>query len=145
MRKILKGIALTLSVLTAFTTAASAKTLRIDTRGMSSRDLSSPNDIFCDDFRQGGNISSYGWSASAAGDSTIGIAQTTDENGKKQNALLISDKVPGAVNSGGVIRKGIGEINSGTVSLEIKFKMEVPDNKETTFASNGLYLITPDN
>lgn len=143
MKKVFKGLALSLALLTLVSSSAFAWSPRIDTRGGVSRDLSTPNDIFCDDFAQASDLSSMGWSTSVAGDSTIGLAQTIGPNGKKQQALLISDKVAGATNSGGVIKKTIGEITSGTVSLEIRFKMEVPNNTETTFASNGLYLMTP--
>ena len=143
MKKVFKGLALSLALLTLVSSSAFAWSPRIDTRGGVSRDLSTPNDIFCDDFAQASDLSSMGWSTSVAGDSTIGLAQTIGPNGKKQQALLISDKVAGATNSGGVIKKSIGEITSGTVSLEIRFKMEVPNNTETTFASNGLYLMTP--
>lgn len=145
MKKAYKIAALSCAVLMTFSTAAYAKALRIDTRGQVERNLASENDIFCDDFASAtGGFENFGYSTVIKGDSTISIATTTGENGKNTKALLLSDKVPGDRNEGVGIIKSIGTIDSGTIGVEMKFKMEVPNNTETSFASNGLYLRTTD-
>lgn len=136
----IKGLVLTVAALTAFTTVASAKALRIDTRGIKERNLSSPGDIFCDDFTTGAPLESYGYTMTTPGSSSISIADTIGPNGKKQKALKLDDRVPGTANSGPTIRKDFSPVTSGKIGMEICFKMELIEGSGSTFASNGLYF-----
>ena len=97
-----------------FSTLASAKALRRDTRNQVKRDLSTEDDILLSDFMVGTDAIKK-WTVTTAGASTVGYAKTK------------------------------GPDKDGTVEVECRFKMEVPNNEETDFASNGFYIRSTDN
>ncbi len=124
---------------------AGAHAPRHDKRKKITRDLSTRTDIFCDDFMIADkDFEDMGYEYSVAGNSSISLAKTEGPDGEKQQALLLSDKTPGTSAASVVITKDIGIHTKGTLGLKMRFKMEVSDNKETDFASNGIYFLTPE-
>lgn len=143
--KLKRILLITLALSLLVSTVAFGKAERIDTRHQVKRDLSTEDDILLSDFMVGTSAIND-WTVSKAGASTVGYAKTQGPDGKEQQALLISDKVPGTANSGAAIIYNFPQAyKDGTVEVEARFKMEVPNNEETDFASNGFYIRSTDN
>ena len=143
--KIKRILLITLALSLLVSTVAFGKAERIDTRFQVKRDISSEYDVHLSDFMVGTSAINN-WTVTTAGASTVGYAKTAGPDGKEQQCLLISDKVPGTANSGAQIIYNFPQTyTSGTVEVECRFKMEVPDNTETDFASNGFYIRSSDN
>ena len=136
--KLKRILLITLALSLLVSTVAFGKAERIDTRYQVKRDLSTEDDILLSDFMVGTSAIND-WTVTTAGASTVGYAKTNGPDGKEQQALLIFDKVPGTANSGAQIIYNFPKTyTDGTVEVECRFKMEVPNNEETDFASNGL-------
>lgn len=143
--KLKRILLITLALSLLVSTVAFGKAERIDTRHQVKRDLSTEDDILLSDFMVGTSAIND-WTVTTAGASTVGYAKTNGPDGKEQQALLISDKVPGTANSGAQIIYNFPKTyTDGTVEVECRFKMEVPNNEETDFASNGFYIRSTDN
>ena len=143
--KLKRILLITLALSLLVSTVAFGKAERIDTRHQVKRDLSTEDDIHLSDFMVGTSAIND-WTVTTAGASTVGYAKTQGPDGKEQQALLISDKVPGTANSGAAIIYNFPQAyKDGTVEVEARFKMEVPNNEETDFASNGFYIRSTDN
>ena len=143
--KIKRILLITLALSLLVSTVAFGKAERIDTRHQVKRDLSTEYDVHLSDFMVGTSAIND-WTVSTAGASTVGYAKTEGPDGKEQQCLLISDKVAGTANSGAAIVYTFPKTyTDGTVEVEARFKMEVPNNEETDFASNGFYIRSTDN
>jgi len=143
--KLRKILLITLVFTLALSTVAFGKANRIDTRNQVKRDLSVDGAVLISDFMVGTSAIND-WTITTAGNSTVGYAKTKGPNGKEQQCLLVSDKVPGTGNNGAQIIYNFPQVyEGGTVEVEARFKMEVPDNQETDFASNGFYIRSSDN
>ena len=143
--KIKRILLITLALSLLVSTVAFGKAERIDTRFQVKRDISSEYDVHLSDFMVGTSAINN-WTVTTAGASTVGYARTEGPDGKEQQCLLVSDKVPGTANSGAQLIYNFPQTyTSGTVEVECRFKMEVPNNEETDFASNGFYIRSTDN
>ena len=139
--KIKRILLITLALSLLVSTVAFGKAERIDTRHQVKRDLSSDYDVLLSDFMVGTSAIND-WTVSTAGASTVGYAKTEGPDGKEQQCLLISDKVPGTANSGAAIIYNFPQTyTSGTVEVEFRFKMEVPNITSDTFQDHYVLMV----
>ena len=143
--KIRRILIITLVLLLAFSTVAFGLAERKNIRKNKSRNLATSDDVLLSDFMTD-KKALKNWTVTTDGESTVGYAKTEGPDGKTQQALLVSDKVPGTSNKGARLTYTFPTaVTKGTVEVECRFKMEVPNNSETKFASNGFYVTTTDN
>jgi len=147
MKKLFKIITVMVIGINLITTFAFAAATKVDARhgSVTTRDLSTPKDIICDDFSIGGDdVTQYGYKITTGGTSTVSIGTTKNESGNFQKALKISDKVAGESVGSAAIRKEFGRYSSGSgkIGFEMKFKMEVPAGAEKDYAAMDLVFFT---
>ena len=129
--KIFRCIALSLACVLLSGVSGFAYKERVDVRNMVIRDLSTKNDIFLDDFgMMTVGDQPAGYSTYVQGESVISLSETPGPTGKKQTALLINDKVPGAEYRGASIAKSFSAVTSGKFGFEMRFKFEATGEKD---------------